>query len=34
MTFGGATFTPGDHLWSDEDGIVVTSAEHASTFLS
>ena len=34
VTFGGATFTPGDHLWSDEDGIVVTSAEHASTFLS
>lgn len=30
VTFGGATFTPGDHLWSDEDGIVVTSAENAA----
>ena len=29
VSFGGATFTPGDHLWSDEDGVVVTSAENA-----
>lgn len=29
VSFGGATFTPGDHLWSDEDGIVVTSPQIA-----
>lgn len=29
VSFGGVTFTPGDHLWSDEDGIVVTSAQNA-----
>lgn len=34
VTFGGATFTPGDHLWSDEDGIVVTSVENAANFTS
>lgn len=27
VTFGSATFTPGEYLWSDEDGIVVTRAE-------
>jgi regulator of ribonuclease activity A len=26
VTFGGATFTPGDQLWSDEDGVVVLPA--------
>src|SRR3954471_7849121 len=26
VTFGGATFSPGDQLWSDEDGIVVLPA--------
>lgn len=25
VSFGGVTFRPGDQLWSDEDGIVVTS---------
>ena len=26
VTFGGATFSPGDQLWSDDDGIVVLPA--------
>jgi len=26
VTFGYATFTPGEYLWSDEDGVVVTHA--------
>lgn len=26
VTFGGVTFTPGDRLWSDADGIVVLPA--------
>jgi len=25
VAFGGAEFVPGQHLWADEDGIVVTS---------
>jgi len=27
VTFGSATFTPGEYLWSDEDGVVVSRAE-------
>lgn len=27
VTIGGATFRPGDHLWSDNDGIVTLAAE-------
>jgi regulator of ribonuclease activity A len=27
VTFGGATFVPGQYLWSDDDGIVVTRSE-------
>jgi len=27
VTFGSATFTPGEYLWSDEDGVIVTRAE-------
>ena len=30
VTFGGVEFRPGDQLWSDEDGIVVTNAENAA----
>lgn len=26
VTFGAATFSPGEYLWSDEDGVVVTRA--------
>ena len=26
VTFGGATFRPGDQLWSDDDGVVVLPA--------
>ena len=26
VTFGSATFAPGEYLWSDEDGVVVTRA--------
>lgn len=26
VTFGGTTFSPGDRLWSDEDGVVVLPA--------
>lgn len=30
VTFGGVEFRPGDALWADEDGIVVTSVENAA----
>jgi regulator of ribonuclease activity A len=28
VTFGGAIFVPGQYLWSDDDGVVVTRPEH------
>ena len=30
VSFGGVEFRPGDSLWADEDGIVVTSPENAA----
>ncbi len=30
VTFGGTTFTPGDTLWSDDDGVVVLPASSAA----
>ncbi|MEO5826855.1 MAG: ribonuclease E activity regulator RraA [Gemmatimonadales bacterium] len=30
VTFGEVTFTPGDRLWADEDGIVVGTSEKVS----
>lgn len=31
VSFGGVEFRPGDRLWADQDGIVVTSVENAAT---
>lgn len=30
VAFGSATFTPGEYLWSDEDGVVVTRVQGKS----
>ena len=30
VSFGGVEFRPGDQLWADEDGIVITSIENAA----
>ena len=27
ITFGGATFRPGDHLWSDNDGVIALAVD-------